>query len=120
MIEETAEKLEIARIRALEFRTRMLERDIFRLLEKTKTDEGRDSIYEMSFFTKEAIDRANKCDIPSALKYLSNANFHAGIYKQAEKLSAEDDRYKEMVKILDRVLTEIKDILVSKCGCKSR
>lgn len=109
---------ERVREKALEFRIKMLERSLFRLLEETKTEEGRNSILEMSFFIREAIRNAYKCDILRALEHLSNASFHAGIYKQAEKLP-EEEKYREITKILDKVTTEIKDILESKCGCRS-
>jgi hypothetical protein len=113
--------LERVRERALEFRIKMLERNLLKLLEETKTEEGKNSILEMSFFITEAIRNADRCDIFGALEYISNAGFHAGIYKQAEKLQEKtEDRYEKITKILDRAAVEVKDILESKCGCKSR
>jgi hypothetical protein len=112
--------LDKVRERALEFRIKMLERNLFKLLEETKTEEGKNSILEMSFFIKEAIRNAYECNILDALEYLSNASFHAGIYKQAEKLPEKtEERYEKITKILDSVTAEVRDILESKCGCKS-
>jgi formiminotetrahydrofolate cyclodeaminase len=113
--------LDKVRERALEFRIKMLERNLLKLLEETKTEEGKNSILEMSFFIREAIRNAYECNILDALEYLSNASFHAGIYKQAEKLLEKtEERYEKITKILDNVTAEIRDILESKCGCKSR
>jgi hypothetical protein len=115
------DRLKEVKERAIEFRIKMLERNLLKLLEETKTEEGKNSILEMSFFITEAIRNANRCDIFGALEYLSNASFHAGIYKQAEKLQEKtEDRYEKITKILSRATEEVRDILESKCGCKSR
>ena len=114
-------KLERVEERALELRIKMLERNLLKLLEETKTEEGKNSILEMCFFIREAIRNAHKCDILSALEYLSNASFHAGIYKQAEKLPEKtEERYEKITVILAKVAEEVEDILKSKCGCGSR
>ena len=106
--------LEKVKERALEFRIKMLERNLFKLLEETKTEEGKNSILEMSFFIREAIRNAYECNILDALEHLSNASFHAGIYEKTE------DKYEKITKILERATSEVKDILESRCGCKSR
>jgi hypothetical protein len=115
----TLERLERAREKALEFRVKLLERNLLDLLGETKTEEGKNSILEMNFFIREAIRNAQECNILDALEYLSNANFHAGIYKQAELPEKTDERYEKITKILRNATVEVRDILESKCGCRS-
>jgi hypothetical protein len=119
MMGDEHKKKELDKIdeRALEVRIEILEEKLLKLLEETETEEGKNSIPEMCFYIREAIENARRCYVLGAIEYLSNAGFYAGIYKQAEKLSEKSDRYEKLTKTLFKAIVEVRDILESKCGC---
>ena len=94
--------------------------ELVRLMDKSRTDEGRETIRRMIDEISELLDNAKKCEIYDVLVNIRNIGLHTGIYMVLEGILPYYPKYEKMVELTRDLLKDVMDILESKCGCKER
>jgi uncharacterized protein (UPF0128 family) len=92
--------------------------EVIRLIEKTKTSEGREVLGEIVKEINELMLNAVECEIFEALSNIRNIGLHTGMYMVIENIPPHSDKYEKIVNLTRNVLIDVTDILKRHCGLK--
>jgi S-ribosylhomocysteine lyase LuxS involved in autoinducer biosynthesis len=94
--------------------------ELVRLMDKSRTDEGRETIRRMIDEISELLDNARKCKVFDTLVNIRNIGLHTGIYMILESIAPYYPKYEKIVELTRDLLRDVMNILESKCGCRER
>jgi hypothetical protein len=92
--------------------------EVIRLIEKTKTSEGREALEEIIKEITDLIYNATNCEIFETLSSIRNIGLHTGMYIAIENIPPHSDKYEKIVKLTRNVIIDVIDILKRNCSLR--